>query len=86
MEVKVEIKDISNLKTSTGVKEEKDKDGDVIDRKLVTKIQFEAEIDPTALANVHRLLAGEIPVHVVIGSPQAIMEVLEREPAFAAAP
>ncbi len=83
MEVKVEIKDISNLKTSTAVKEEKDKEGNVEDRKLVTKIQFEAEIDPTALANVHRLLASDIPVHAVIGSPQAIMEVMEREPAFA---
>jgi len=85
MEVKVEIKNIENLKTSTAVKEEKDKDGEVIDRRLMTKIQFEAEIDATPLSNVHRLLAGEAPVHVVIGSPQAIMEVLEKEPVFAEA-
>ena len=83
MEIKMHIKDIENLRTSTGVKVEKDKDGEVIDRKLVTKVQFEAEVDPTALANVHRLLASESPVHVVIGSPQAAMEMVEREHAFA---
>jgi hypothetical protein len=85
VEVKVEIKGIENLKTSTGVKEEKDKDGEVIDRKLITRVQFEAEVDPSALANIHRLLAADSPVHVVIGSPQAVMEVMEREPAFAEA-
>ncbi|MBA7590344.1 hypothetical protein ES708_32459 [subsurface metagenome] len=47
MEIKMHIKDIENLRTSTGVKVEKDKDGEVIDRKLVTKVQFEAEVDPT---------------------------------------
>ena len=85
MEVKVEIKGIENLKTTTRVKEEKDKEGEIIDRKLITRIQFEAEVDPTALANVHRLLASESPVYVVIGSPQAIMELLEKAPAFAEA-
>ncbi len=83
MEIKMHIKDIENLRTSTGVKVEKDKEGEVIDRKLVTKVQFEAEVDPTALANVHRLLASESPVHVVIGSPQAAMEMVELEHAFA---
>lgn len=82
MEVKVGIKGIENLKTTTAVKEEKDKEGEVIDRRLITKVQFEAEIAPADLANVHRLLAGGASVHVVIGSPQAIMEVLEKEPAF----
>ena len=36
MEVKVVIRDIENLKTSTGVKEEKDKEGEVLDRRLIT--------------------------------------------------
>ena len=85
MEVKVELRDIENLKTSTGVKVEKDKDGEVTDRRLVTKLQFECEVSATALSNVHRLLASESPVHVIIGSPQAIMEVLERDPVFAEA-
>jgi len=85
VEVKVELRDIENLKTSTGVKVEKDKDGEVTDRRLVTKLQFECEVSATNLANVHRLLASESPVHVIIGSPQAIMEVLEREPVFAEA-
>ncbi len=83
MEVKVEIKGIENLKTSTAVKEEKDKEGEVVERRLITKVQFEAEVSPSDLANVHRLLASDAPVHVVIGSPQAVMEVLEREHAFA---
>ena len=82
MEVKVVIQGIEKLKTRTEVKEEKDKEGEVTDRKLITQVQFEAEIDPSALANVHRLLAGDCSVHVVIGSPQAIMEVLEQEHAF----
>ena len=85
MEVNVEIRNIDKLKTTTEVKVEKDKDGEIIDRRLVTKIQFEAEIEPIALANIHRLLAAEIPVHAVIGSPQALMEVFEREHAFAEA-
>ncbi len=85
MEVKVEIKNIENLKTSTGVKVEKDKDGEVADTRLITKVQFECEATPAELANVHRLMAAEAPVHVIIGSPQAIMEVLEKEPAFAEA-
>lgn len=85
MEVKVEIKDIENLKTNTGVKVEKDKDGEIIARRLMTKVQFEAEVGPESLANVHRLLASEVPVHAVIGSPQAIMEVMEKEHAFAEA-
>lgn len=85
MEVKIEIRNIENLKTGTGVKIEKDKEGEVVDTRLITKIQFEAEVNPTDLANVHRLMAAEAPVHVVIGSPQALMEVLEKEPAFAEA-
>jgi len=83
MEVKVFIRNIENLKTSTSVKEEKDKDGDVVDRRLVTKIQFECEIEPTPLSNVHHLIAGDHPVHAIIGSPQAIMEIRDREGALA---
>lgn len=85
MEVKVLVTDIENLKTSTGLKVEKDKDGNVEDTRLITKIQFECEVTPSDIANVHRLMAAEAPVHVVIGSPQAVMEVLEEEHAFAEA-
>lgn len=74
MEVKVKIEGIENLKTRTEKIIDKDKEGEVIGSRLVTKVQFEAEIDPEALANVHRLLAAEAPVHIIIGSPQAIME------------
>ena len=76
MEVRVIIRDIENLKTTTGVKLEKDKDGETTERRLVTKFQFEAEVGPSSIANIHRLLEAEAPVHIVIGSPQAIMEVL----------
>jgi hypothetical protein len=83
MEVKVLIKDIEKLKTATEVKVETDKDGEIVDRRVVTKIQFEAEVHPQELSNVHRLMAGEAPVHCIIGSPQAVMEVVEREGVFA---
>ena len=61
MKVKVYIKDIGNLKTSTSAKVEMDKDTrEEIDRRLITKVQFECEVDPTALANVHRLMAAGV--------------------------
>jgi hypothetical protein len=44
-----------------------------------------AEVGPQELMNVHRLLAVESPVSVVIGSPQAVMTVMEEEGAFAEA-
>jgi len=82
MEVKVQITDIENLKTITGMKVDKDKDGNIKDRYMVTKIQFEAQIKPEELANIHRLLASDASVNVVMASPQTIMD-LEREPALA---
>jgi hypothetical protein len=85
MEVKVIIRNISKLKTTTAMVEEKDKDGEIVDRRLVTKITFEAEVGPQELMNVHRLLAVESPVSVVIGSPQSVMTVMEEEGAFAEA-
>ena len=66
MEVKVIIKGIDNLKTSTGVKVEKDKEGDIIDQELITRVQFEAAIDPSSLANVHRLMAAQAPACAII--------------------
>jgi hypothetical protein len=83
VEVKVRIKSIEKLKTRTEIREEKDKDGEVVDKRLVTKITFESEIGPQELSNVHRLLAADATVDVVIGSPQAVMEVMEKEGAFA---
>lgn len=84
MEVKVKIEGIENLKTRTEKVIDKDKEGEVIATRLVTKVQFEAEIDPDALADVHRLLAAEAPVHVIIGSPQAIMEMEKAKEAILA--
>ena len=83
VEVKVLVKDIDKLKTATEVKEDKDSEGNVIQRRVVTKFSFEAEIDPAVLADIHRLLYAEAPVHVCIGSPQAVMDVLEKAGAFA---
>lgn len=83
MEVKIILRGIENLKTTTGIKEEKDKDGEVVDRKLITKIQFEAEVVPQDLSSVHRLLASDTPVYVCIGSPQAVMELETKQAAVA---
>jgi hypothetical protein len=88
LEVKVMVRDIQKLKTTTKIQEEEEKDkqtGEVIDRRLVTKLSFEAEIPPGELANVHRLLAAEFPVHVLIGSPQEVMALAEKEGTFATA-
>ncbi len=84
MEVKVVIKNIENLKTQTGIREEKDQ-GEVISRKLITRISFECDAKPEDMANVLHLIAGEAPVHIIIGSPQALMEVGKKELAFAEA-
>ena len=83
MEVKIVIRDIENLKTSTAAKVEKDKDGNVTERRVMTRVQFDCEVGPTALANVVGLLATETPVHVIIGSPQAIIDFAARDGAFA---
>ena len=84
MEVKVHIKGIENLKTATEIKVEKDKDGEEINRRLITKVQFECEIEPAIFANVYRLLANKVPLEAIIGSSQAVMEIVEsKEPAFA---
>lgn len=82
MEVKVEIKGIENLKTSTEMKEEKEK-GEVVGRRLVTKIQFEAELEPGALANIHRFLAAGVRVSAILGSPQSVLELMDKEAALA---
>ncbi len=83
MEVKVIIENIAKLRTGTGVREEKDKNGKVEYRMLITKISFEAEIDPFALSDVHKLLASETPVYVIIGSTQTSMDIAKREGIFA---
>ena len=83
-EVKVIAENIENLKTSTGAKIETDKEGKEIDRRVLTKVQFEAEISASALANIHSLMANKAPVHVLIGSPQTIMKLVEtKEPVTA---
>ena len=82
MEAKVNLKSIENLKTSTGLKDEKE-GGEVVDRHLVTKVQFECEAAPADLATIHRLLAADVSVSVVIGSPQLVMDLFEKEGAFA---
>lgn len=84
MEVKVHIENVENLTTKTGLKVETDKDGEIVSRELITKVAFECNIKPAALSNVHRLLEAGAPVHMIIGSPQAVMDVVEsEEPVFA---
>ena len=78
MEVKVELQGIDNLKTTTAVKVETDKDGDVIDRRLITKVQFECEVPPAGLADVHRLLEAGSLVVVTISSPQSVFDMTSK--------
>ena len=76
MEVKVLIGNIEKLKTTVALQEEKDKDGEVVNRRLVTKVQFECEVEPENLATIHRLLASETPVFVYMGSRQSLMDMV----------
>ena len=71
--ITVILPNIENLKTATAVKEELDKNGEVTDRRVITKVTFEAEIMPEAFADIQRLLFAGCPVHVVVASPQAMM-------------
>jgi uncharacterized OB-fold protein len=83
METKVNVYYIDKFKIGTEVELTKDKDGDIIERKLVTTIRFKSEVPPENLAIIHTLQASDTPVHCVFGSPQAIMDFSNKESAFA---
>lgn len=70
-EGKVVIQSIEGLKTATALKEVKN--GGETSMVLMTKVAFEAEMEPSDIAELHRLLAGGHMVSVEIGSPQLSM-------------
>lgn len=78
MEQKVEIRKIDNIKTQTGLRKIMDK-GEVVETKLVTKVSFEAEMDPHDISQIHRLLKAGHAVNIDVYSPQLIMKGLETE-------
>ncbi|MBA7598383.1 hypothetical protein ES703_05398 [subsurface metagenome] len=78
MEQKVEIRKIDNIKTQTGLRKIMDK-GEVVETKLITKVTFEAEMDPHEVSQIHRLIQGGHEVNIDVSSPQLIMKGLETE-------
>lgn len=78
MEQKVEIRKIDNIKTQTGLRKIMDK-GEVVETKLITKVTFEAEMDPHEVSQIHRLIQGGHEVNIDVSSPQLIMKGLESE-------
>ena len=78
MEQKVEIRKIDNIKTQTALRKIMDK-GEVVETKLITKVTFEAEMDPHQVSQIHRLIQGGHEVNIDVSSPQLIMKGLESE-------
>lgn len=78
MEQKVEIRKIDNIKTQTGLRKIMDK-GEVVETKLITKVTFEAEMDPHQVSQIHRLIQGGHEVNIDVSSPQLILKGLESE-------
>ncbi len=76
-EQKIQINGIDEVKTQTVIKRIMDK-GAEIDRKLVTKVTFEGELDPSDIAQIHRLLKSGASVNVDIYSPQLSMVLSEK--------
>ena len=68
------INEIKNLKTSTEVKEERDKEGTSRGRRVVTTFQFEAEVSLDKLAFLHRLSSAGVMLHALIGERDADTE------------
>jgi hypothetical protein len=76
--ITVMLRDIEKLTTATNAtkaEETKDKDGNLLDRRIITKVSFECEAEADQFADLHRLLVAGCPVYVVIASPQAMMNV-----------
>ena len=72
-EQKIQINGIDEVKTQTILRKIMDK-GEEVDRKLVTKVTFEGELDPAEIAQIHRLLKAGHSINVDIYSPQLSMK------------
>ena len=75
-EQKIEITGVGEIKTSTAIRKIMVK-GEEVDRQLVTRVQFEGELEPADIAQIHRLLKAGHNVNVSIWSPQLSMELAE---------
>jgi len=72
----IEIRGVDEIKTSTVIRKIIVK-GEEVDRQLVTRVQFEGELDPADVAQIHRLLQTGTEVNISIWSPQLSMKLAE---------
>jgi len=72
----IEIRGVDEIKTSTAIRKIIVK-GEEVDRLLVTRVQFEGELEPADVAQIHRLLKSGVEVNVSIWSPQLSMKLAE---------
>jgi len=75
-EQKIEILGVEELKTTTAIRKIMVK-GEELDRQVVTKVTFEADIDANDIAQVHRLMRTGAQVNISIWSPQLSMKLQE---------
>jgi len=75
-EQKIEIAGVDNIKTQTVIRKIMDK-GEEIDRELITRVTFEGELDPSDIAQIHRLLKAGAGISISIWSPQLSMRMAE---------
>ena len=73
---KITINGVDEVKTATVLRKIMDK-GVEIDRRLVTKVTLEGELDPAEIAQIHRLLKAGHDINVDIYSPQLSMKLDE---------
>ena len=75
-ENKVELNGIDGVKTQTFVKKIMD-NGEVVETRLMTKVTFEAEVDPAEIAQIHRLLQSGHNINIDVYSPQLAMKMVD---------
>jgi len=73
MEISVKF-NVDKLKTTTKTVEEKDSEGTVVGKNLVTSLTFEGEIPPIIIARILNLQRQNAPMYLIVGSDQAIMD------------
>ena len=73
MDNAIEIKGVTEVKTATIIRKVMVQ-GEEVDRQLVTKVQFEGQLDPSDVADIHRLLKSGHSINMTIWSPQLSMK------------
>jgi hypothetical protein len=74
VKISIKVNAIDKLNTRTKVVEEKDSEGDVVDRKIITSLNFEGSIPPVVMARILNLQRQNAPLYLVVGSDQAFMD------------